>query len=168
MNSNDPDFEGCFNLSSVGMFGHSFGGAATSICCYEDSRFDCGLALDGVFYNDYTPNGINQSFLMLLAEDRYDTPAIQKMWDLLNNDAYEIGINGSTYSSYTDVGILLKHFISIIPTHYFGFGTIAPKRHINITKSFETMFFEVCLKGRPVEDLIDLLSTFDEIEFMYK
>ena len=27
------------NLSSVGMYGHSYGGASTSICLYEDERF---------------------------------------------------------------------------------------------------------------------------------
>ena len=33
MNATDPDFSGHFDLSQVGMYGHSFGGANTAVCC---------------------------------------------------------------------------------------------------------------------------------------
>ena len=39
LNNTDQFFSGRFDLSKVGMFGHSFGGASTIMCLYEDSRF---------------------------------------------------------------------------------------------------------------------------------
>jgi hypothetical protein len=56
----------------------------------------------------------------------------------------------------------------LIPPKILGFGTIEPKRMVNITRIFELMFFEVYLKGRPVEDLINLGSEFEDVSFEYK
>jgi len=168
MNNTDPFFQGFFDLSKVGMYGHSFGGASTSICCYEDNRFKCGLTLDGVFYIDKLPDGIKKPFLLMLAENRFNDENAQEVWDQLHSDGYKVEINGSTHYGFTDVGALLSHLTPLIPANLLGFGNIEPKRHVNITRSFELMFFEVYLKGRPIEDLINLASIFDDIVFEYK
>lgn len=168
MNVSDPDLKGKFNLSKVGMYGHSFGGASTSICCYEDDRFLCGLTLDGVFYIDYISEGLTKPFMLMIAENRFNDANVQDMWEHLYGDAYKVEIKGSTHYAFTDVGILLKHFVPMIPPRILGFGTIEPKRMINITKAFELMFFEVYLKDRPVEDLINLGSFYEDVIFDYK
>ncbi|UCF50630.1 MAG: hypothetical protein JSU91_03880 [Thermoplasmatales archaeon] len=168
MNTSDPDFQGKFDLSKVGMYGHSFGGASTSICCYEDDRFLCGLTLDGVFYIDYIPDGLDKPFMLMIAENRFNDANVQDMWNLLYGDAYKVEINGSTHYAFTDVGILLNHLVPLIPPRLLGFGTIDPKRMVNITKAFELVFFEVYLKDRPVQDLIDLASLFEDVLFEYK
>ena len=169
MNNSDPVFMGRFDLSKVGIYGHSFGGASTSICCYEDSRFRAGLALDGVFYIDNVSEGLDTPFLMMLAEHRFDNDtSVDNMWELFEGDAYKVGVIGSTHYGYTDVGILLKHFVPLIPTKILGFGTIEAKRLVNITKSFELAFFEVYLQEKPVESLIILASEFEEVKFQYK
>jgi hypothetical protein len=169
MNNTDSMFKGRFDLSRVGMYGHSFGGASTAICCYEDSRFRAGLTLDGVFYMDNISEGLDTPFLMMLAEHRFDNDtSVDNMWELLENDTYKVGVIGSTHYGYTDVGILLRHFVPLIPAKILGFGTIDSKRLVNITKSFEIAFFEVYLKGKPVESLIGLASEFEEVKFQYK
>ena len=168
MNSSSQDFKGRFDLSKVGMYGHSFGGASTAICCVEDVRFLCGITLDGVFYFDYIPEGLDKPFMLMIAEERYDYFNAEEMWLKLYGDAYKVTINGSAHYSYTDVGILLKHFVPLIPIRILGFGSIKPKRHVNLTKAFELVFFEVYLKGRPVEDLIKLGSEFDDVQFEYQ
>ncbi|KYK22910.1 hypothetical protein AYK21_03370 [Thermoplasmatales archaeon SG8-52-2] len=168
MNVSDPDFSGKFDLSKVGMYGHSFGGASTSICCYEDERFLCGLTLDGVFYIDYIPDGIYKPFMLLIAENRFNSQNVIDMWEHLFGDSYLVEIEGSTHYAFTDVGILLNHLVPLIPPKILGFGTIEPKRMINITRIFELMFFEVYLKDRPKQDLIDLGSFFEDVKFEYK
>jgi len=168
MNISSPDFKGRFDLSKVGMYGHSFGGASTAICCYEDDRFLCGITLDGVFYLDYTPEGLDKPFMLMIAEQSYDLFNAPEIWIKLNGDAYKVIINGSTHYCFTDVGILLKHFVPFIPIRLLMFGTIEPKRHVNITKAFELVFFEVYLKGRPVVDLIALGSEYDDVQFEFK
>ena len=168
MNETDPFFSGHLDLSKVGMYGHSFGGANTAICCYEDERFLAGLTLDGVIREEYIPEGIDQPFCIMLADGRFNSSSIDLIWNLLNDDAYKVGIIGSTHYGYTDVGLLLGHLVPLIPPNLLGFGSIEPKRMVNITKSFEIAFFEVYLKDMDREHILDLSSVFNEVEFGYK
>ncbi len=169
MNASDPDFSSHFDLSRVGMYGHSFGGANTAVCCYEDSRVIAGLTLDGVFYSSFIPGNITKPFLMMFAEARLvNDTTINYMWNHITNDTFKVNIIGSTHFAFTDVGLLLTHLVPLIPPKILGFGTIPPKRMVNITKTYETAFFEVYLKGEPVETLLNLPSYFPEVEFDYK
>ena len=168
MNNSDDFFKGRFDLSKVGMYGHSFGGASTSICCYQDERFLCGLTLDGVFYLDYIPEKLEKPFLLMIAENRFNNENVQDMWNTLDGDAYKVEIGGSTHYAYTDVGVLLKHLLPLVPPVLLGFGTIEPKLQVNITRMITKMFFDVYLRGEDVEDLITFLSSIDEVNFEYK
>jgi hypothetical protein len=169
MNASDPDFAGHLDLSHVGMYGHSFGGANTAVCCYEDSRFLAGLTLEGVFYQNFTPGNITRPFLMMTAESRFtNDSSVQYMWDHITADTYKVGILGSTHYAYTDVGVLLSHLVPLIPPKILGFGTIAPKRMVNITRTYVDTFFEVYLKGAPREQLLNLSSELPEVETAYK
>jgi hypothetical protein len=168
MNESDDDFKGRFDLSKVGMYGHSFGGASTSICCYQDERFLCGLTLDGVFYLDYIPEKLEKPFLLMIAENRFNNENVQDMWNNLDVNAFKVEIEGSTHYAYTDVGVLLKHLLPLVPPVLLGFGTIEPKLQVNITRMITKTFFDVYLQGENVEDLITFLSSIDEVKFEYK
>jgi hypothetical protein len=169
MNESDPMFSGHLDLSRVGMYGHSFGGANTAVCCYEDARFKAGLTLEGVYYPQFIPENITVPFLMMFAEARLiNDSTMQYMWNHTKNDTIQMTIAGSTHYAYTDVGLLLSHLVPLIPPKILGFGTIPPKRMVNITKTFETAFFEVYLKGEPVKTILDLPSYFPEVHFEYK
>jgi hypothetical protein len=169
MNATDPDFSGHFDLLRIGMYGHSFGGANTAVCCYEDSRIIAGLTLDGVFYPSFIQGDITKPFLMMFAEARLaNDTTINYIWNHITNDTFKMSITGSTHFAYTDVGLLLSHLVPLIPPKILGFGTIPPKRMVNITKTFETAFFEVYLKGEPVEKLLDLSSYFPEVQVEYR
>jgi hypothetical protein len=169
MNSSDPEFAGHFDLSRVGMYGHSFGGANTAVCCYEDARFKAGLTLEGVYYPSFIPGNITVPFLMMFAEARLTSDAtVHYMWNHTTNDTVQMTIAGSTHYAYSDVGLLLSHLVPLIPRKILGFGSIQPKRMVNITRTFTTAFFEVYLKGAPVETLFSLPSQFDEVQFEYK
>jgi hypothetical protein len=79
-----------------------------------------------------------------------------------------MSINGSTHYAFTDVGVLLSHLVPLIPPKLLMFGSIPPKRMVNITRSYITVFFEVTLKGQPIETLLNLTTQFDEVVFDYK
>jgi hypothetical protein len=112
---------------------------------------------------------IDKPFLMMVAEDRFlNDSNTEYMWDHLINDTYKVGIQGSTHYAYTDVGVLLKHLVPLIPPRLLGFGTIAPKRMVNITRIVEIAFFETYLRGNPPEDLLNLLMDFEEVDFEIK
>jgi dienelactone hydrolase len=169
LNSSDPEFSGHFDLSHVGMYGHSFGGANTAVCCYEDARFDAGLTLDGVFYQQFIPGNITVPFLFMFAENRLaDDSTIGYMWNHSADDTFKMSIAGSTHYAFTDVGVLLSHLVPLIPPRLLTFGSIAPKRMVNITRTYVTVFFEVTLKGEPMETLLNLSDQFDEVQLDYK
>jgi hypothetical protein len=169
MNDSDPEFAGHFDLSHVGMYGHSFGGANTAVCCYEDSRFLAGFTLEGVFYQNFTSGNIARPFLMMTAESRFtNDSSVQYIWDHVTDDTYKVGVLGSTHYAYTDVGVLLSHLVPLIPPKILSFGTIPPKRMVNITRTYVDMFFEVYLKGAPREQLLNLSARFPEVEIAYK
>jgi hypothetical protein len=169
MNASDPLFSGHFDLSEVGMYGHSFGGANTAVCCYEDARFRAGLTLDGVFYQSFIPGDITVPFLFIFAESRLaNDSTIMYLWNHTTNDTFKMNISGSTHYAFTDVGVLLSHLVPLIPPRLLMFGSIAPKRMVNITRTYVTVFFEVTLKGQPLETLLNLSAQFDEVQFDYK
>ncbi len=169
LNETDPEFAGHFDLSHVGMYGHSFGGANTAVCCYEDSRFLAGFTLEGVFYENFTPGNITRPFLMMTAESRFtNDSSVQFIWDHVTADTYKVGVLGSTHYAYTDVGVLLSHLVPLIPPKILSFGTIPPKRMVNITRTYVDSFFEVYLKGAPRQQLLNLSTQFPEVEIAYK
>ena len=90
------------------------------------------------------------------------------LWNYLISDAYQVTITGSTHYAFTDVGILLKHLLPFIPPKLLGFGTILPKRMVNITKSYELAFFQIYLKGDSEEKLMNLVNVFPEVIFKSK
>lgn len=157
-------WQGRFDLSRVGMYGHSFGGAATAVCCLEDDRFKAGLTLDGVFYENFLNGSIDEPFLMMFTQARYlDDEGADLMWDRLQNNSYRLGIEGSSHYSYTDVGILLSHLTPLLPAPLLGFGYIDPKRMVDITRSITLSFFNVALRYFPAESLETLTDDIPEV-----
>ena len=126
------------------------------------------MTLDGVFYMDYLPEKLDEPFLLMLAENRFNDDNVQEMWNNLNGDAFKVEIKGSTHTAYTDVGILLKHLLPLVPPVLLGFGDIEPKIHVNITRMIGLMFFETYLNGESVEDFLTYLSSIKEVKFEYK
>jgi hypothetical protein len=163
LNDSDPLLAGCFDLSRVGMFGHSFGGAATMSCCYEDERVQAGFTLDGVVYDEFLTGSIDTPFLLMCAEARFNHSSYTHVWNQFSTDAYQVGILGSSHYGFTDVGMLLSHMMPLIPGQLLGFGTVDAKYLVSVTRLFEHAFFDVYLKGAEKEILISLFDDFDDV-----
>ena len=169
LNGPDGMFNGRLDVEHIGMFGHSFGGASTSVCCAEDDRIDCGLSLDGVSYEEFLPDGVTKPFFMMTADGGINSTGVEYIWDKEESDVYKMSILGSTHYGYTDVGLLLSHMLPLIPQNLLNFGTIDAKLMTEIVRLFVLEFFNVYLKGEPILGIIDLVEEFDSsIEFNYK
>ena len=169
LNDTDDILKERLNLENVGMYGHSFGGASTSICCFEDDRIDCGLTLDGVSYEELIPIGVTKPFFMMTADGRFNQSGVEYIWNKQESDIYRMSINGSSHYGYTDVGLLLSHMLPLIPQNILGFGTVDPKLMTEIVRSFILEFFNVYLKGESESRIIDIVEDFSHyIQFEYK
>lgn len=169
LESMESPLAACFDLDRVGVYGHSFGGGASAAICNRDARVLAGAALDGFFHGDAAENGTRTSFLSLLAEGHFEQDAtLQQMWNRTSSDIYLATVAGAAHYSYTDVGLLLTHFAPLVPRQLVGFGTIEPKRLIEIANAYTQAFFDAYLKGHPLDVLLDLAAEYPEVNFEYK
>jgi dienelactone hydrolase len=163
LNQTDELLSGIFDFSRIGMFGHSFGGAATINCCFLDDRIQAGFTLDGVVYNEFITDHITDPFLLMCAEQRFNHSSYDYVWSQFSSDAFQVGVNGSSHYGFTDVGVLLSHMLPLIPSSILGFGTVDSSYLIKVTRSFEKAFFDVYLKGVEKEVLLDLFDDFENV-----
>jgi len=56
---------GRLDLSRLGIFGYSFGGAVAAQACWQDKRFKAGIDLDGSIFGEVANDGVRQPFLFL-------------------------------------------------------------------------------------------------------
>jgi dienelactone hydrolase len=68
LNRNDKLLAGCLDLSRVGVFGHSFGGATAAAAVERDPRFRAGINLDGSDFSTTSGERIGERFLWLCSE----------------------------------------------------------------------------------------------------
>jgi hypothetical protein len=160
LNKTDDIFKDRIDIQNVGMYGHSFGGASTSVCCVEDDRIDCGLTLDGVSYEELIPDGVTKPFFMMTADGRFNSSGVEYIWNNQESNIYRMSIHGSSHYGYTDVGLLLSHMLPLIPQKILGFGTIDAKLMVEIVRLFIVEFFNVYLKNENETSIIDLAEDF--------
>ena len=169
LNTSNGMFNNRLDVEHIGMFGHSFGGASTSVLCAEDDRVDCGLTLDGVSYEEFLPYGVTKPFFMMTADGQLNSTGVEYIWDKEESDVYKMSIIGSTHYAFTDVGLLLSHMLPLIPQNLLNFGTIDSKLMVEIIRLFVLKFFDVYLKDEPVKEIIDLAEEFSKsIQFNFK
>ncbi|MES2624001.1 MAG: hypothetical protein V4628_01860 [Pseudomonadota bacterium] len=68
LNTSDPLLEGHLDVSRVGVFGHSLGGAAAVETAYQDERFDAALNMDGTMFGAVTTAGSRVPFMFLQSD----------------------------------------------------------------------------------------------------
>lgn len=170
LNSTDERWAGKMDCSKMGIYGHSFGGGAAAMECYDNEHIKAGLAMDGYFRGDVLEEGIEKPFFMFFVEGRFESDeSLQNFWDALEGDAYRASIAGSAHQDYTDLPILLSHLMPNIPRSVIsGFGSIDGKRLVKIVNAFILAFFDVYLNGKPVDELISLEDDFNEVIFDHK
>jgi hypothetical protein len=99
----------------------------------------------------------------MTAEDSFAENSTKDILNITGEDGYQLIINGSSHNAFTDVGLLMKHFIPLIPQHILLSATIDAKRMVNITKSFILKFFNIYLNYDPKADLYILKDEYEEV-----
>ncbi len=109
------DFNGRFDLSKVGVFGHSTGGGATVQFCGQDERCQAGVGLDAwvePVSDGIVEAGLTQPFMFLSADlwnasGSTDNHAIMNTLFSDNGEtAYMVTVNGANHYDFTDIPLL--------------------------------------------------------------
>lgn len=161
----------CFDLTRVGMFGHSLGGATTAQAMANDQRVIAGINLDGSFFpEDVNPIGAQpgeiEPALERIAERIGERPFMimgsigvgpddfgimtSIVWHNLRGWRRFISLVGASHGSYTDGQVMFPQLAAagIIPSATRWMGTIDPDRSIAAQRAYIRAFFDRTLRGR--------------------
>jgi len=171
--NNDPagKFAGRMDLQRLGMFGHSFGGAAALEFCHEDPRCKAALDLDGIPFGRVVTEGLSTPAMFLLSDHSAEMsdPAshqvlaqIQSIYDRLpTGGRLYLVIRGANHFSFSDQILLNSQAaMRLFP----GFGGMDGRRGLAISADYVHAFFDVYLNGAPTASLKNLSEKYPEIQ----
>jgi dienelactone hydrolase len=162
LNASDPSgrFTGRLDMTRVGVFGHSFGGAQAAQFCSQDSRCKAGIDIDGSLHGSVVQTGIHRPFMFLGSghgdfssdeEVRQIQADMQSVYERLPADGrLRISIRGANHFTFTDDGALLKTNVMRGVFHLLGKLDIDGRRQLEVTAYCVHTFFDAYLKGRTV------------------
>lgn len=173
LDASDPSdrFKGRLDLTRVGVFGHSLGGATALQFCHDDTRCIAGADVDGAPLGPVIKDGVKQPFLFLLSdhsrEPKSETaPVLADLHSIYERSSADrrlwIGLKGAGHYGFTDLPILplhIAHFLKIVP--------MSNKRQIEITRDCLRTFFDVYLRGAQASGLSSL-STYPEVDYSHQ
>jgi dienelactone hydrolase len=156
-----PDGLRCgLDLSEVGMFGHSLGGATTAATMLDDPRITAGIDLDGSLYGPVVTAGLDRPVMLLAHQDKTrDTdPSWGPFWNASTGWKRDFQLLGSQHFSYSDAEVIYPQTAAVMgltPAQLAGIvGTIDPARAITVESTYVDAFFDLHLRHHP-EPLLD-------------
>lgn len=80
LDKEDERFAGRLDAARIGMFGHSYGGAAAVQMLMDDERIKAAINMDGTLYGDVAPkSGVGKPLFIMSAEKSLDKAAYDKL-----------------------------------------------------------------------------------------
>jgi pimeloyl-ACP methyl ester carboxylesterase len=168
LNTTDPvgRFTGRLDLSRVGVFGHSMGGATTIEFCAHDARCQAALTMDAYLppvSADVYATGLRQPFLAMFSE-RWPTAENNRLFDQLfhapGGAGYEVIIAGTAHYDFSDIPSLTP----IAPLLGLK-GPLSAERVTRIIDDYSLAFFNHTLKQQPAPLLAEPSAAFPEVQF---
>jgi pimeloyl-ACP methyl ester carboxylesterase len=175
LNLSSGRFTGRLDMTRIGVFGHSFGGATAALFCHEDSRCKAGIDIDGAPHGSVIQAGIDRPFMFLLSdhshesgsESRRITADIQSIYDHLPpNGRLRVAIRGANHFTFSDDGALLKSSLMRGVLRVFGGLSIGGRRQLAVTAYCVHSFFDAYLKGGTISPLKLSSPSYPEIEVL--
>ena len=142
---------GRLDLQRIGVFGHSFGGAAALQFCSQDQHCKAGANLDGYPYGAIDQMIITQPFLFLWSDPSEPTDegwqyAVNATHTIVNHakaDKTQFTIQGMQHFNFSDMSLYYSPVLKLTG----GLGTIEGKRGIAITRAYLRTFFDHYSQG---------------------
>jgi len=178
LNASDPSgkFTARLDMTRVGVFGHSFGGATAAQFCSQDSRCKAAIDVDGSLHGSVIQAGIHKPFMFLLSghgdfssdpEIRQIQTDIQSVYDRLPADGrLRISIRGANHFTFSDDGALLKSYVMRGVLRGLGKLSIDGRRQLAVTAYCVHSFFDSYLKGAGASQLKISSPLYPEIRIL--
>jgi pimeloyl-ACP methyl ester carboxylesterase len=181
LDAHDPSglLTGRLDLSRIGIFGHSFGGAVAAQACFIDPRLQAGIDMDGILLGDVAEVGVRKPFLFMsdatppptAADLESPSPRHRRHARLIQRDishiehslaaygGYYMAVEGANHSNFSDWPLYcpVKRLTAA--------GPIRLERAMQIVNAYTLAFFRHYLTGT-TEPLLERASAdFKEVQF---
>jgi predicted dienelactone hydrolase len=162
---------GSLNLSEVGMFGWSVGGAASAQAMHDDPRIKAAVNMDGTFWGSSGTEGVNRPFLLLTGDDNtaQNDPRIAPFLAASTGPKLHLALANSEHATFTDLEELeteLAPALGVPPGQVTSdLGTISPKTAITDERTYIRAFFGKYLRHHDNHLLDGPSPRFPDISF---
>lgn len=135
---------GRLDMDRLGVFGHSFGGAAAGEACLLDARFKAFVNLDGTPYGDTVDEIIDRPFLVMTAGAADETALQVSGYAQGQTGFWVAGIEGAQHMNFMDLNAVLPRAGRLAGL----LGSVDAKRQTEIVNRYLSAFFDSVL-GEP-------------------
>jgi hypothetical protein len=163
---------GALDLSHIGMFGWSLGGATAAGAMFADHRIAAGLDMDGSLFGPVVTHGLDRPFVLMSSQDhsRANDPSWAGFWAAQRGFKLDLNLVDSQHSSYSDGEVLYPQVAPLIglPADQQAqlIGTIDPARAVAAERAYIRAFFDRMLRHRDGHLLAGPSPRFREIQFI--
>ncbi|AXT51813.1 hypothetical protein D1818_13520 [Aquimarina sp. BL5] len=151
------------DITKIGVFGHSQGGAAAGQALLDDDRLKAGINVDGMQWGKMIDTIMTKPFALISSEwdDSHPNLNIQAYHNGSSSDFYNAKILNSGHSSFMDIPLMINlPFINEA-------GTISPNKAYEVTTKTVLQFFDLYLLDKH-SDLLELGNKYPELELTEK
>jgi predicted dienelactone hydrolase len=128
--------------NGIGIFGQSYGGAASILACCLDNRLSCAINMDGAMYGGMSHKYEYRRPTMYMESDML--PGRSRYFYHVNEaDTYHVMIKDSRHLDYSDFAYILKNWLLKL-THLVG--KIDGSLMVRITNDYVQSFFDKYIK----------------------
>jgi dienelactone hydrolase len=155
ISSNDPLLGGHLDLKTLGVFGHSFGGAQAVAFCAADTRCTAGVNIDGRLFGSLARATVTVPFLWLLSDHGSAQDSVSRQIMSQIQSVYErqpaggrmrIAIRGANHFTFSEDGALLKSGVLRGVMRVVGILGIDGRRQIEVSSYVVRRFFDAWLR----------------------
>ncbi|GGU99106.1 lipase [Streptomyces filipinensis] len=136
------------DMSRIGMFGASLGGAAVDTAMQLDHRIAAGVNLDGQFFGSAPRKDLDRPFMLFSSgtHNRNNDGSWRTLWSHLKGHRVDIQLHGAAHVSFVDDEAMAPQEASLLrltPAQLQQvYGTIDPNRAIEIQRVYLAAFFD--------------------------
>ncbi|MHA2352667.1 MAG: alpha/beta hydrolase family protein [Candidatus Thorarchaeota archaeon] len=130
------------DLNTIGVFGHSRGGATAEHVILEDARFDAGISFDSPHRGNSLTMSMTKPYMLMFGPDYGNPEMADTVFIRAEGTCYGLFINGTRHWNFADVSIWTPTLRST-----GALGSIDGYRMLDIMNAYVLAFFNEHLQG---------------------
>lgn len=159
------------DLTKVGMFGHSLGGATTAQTMHDDSRVAAGVNLDGPILGSVSADGLDRPLLMLASDTSpwFGNSGWEPYWATNTGLKLPLRVAGTRHMSFTDEQVIVARLATAgllsDEVKNVAIGSIDASRSVDLQRAYLLAYFDSVF-GRGDTSLVETLERLAQPEML--